>query len=70
MIKNTLQTTRGIDVLTLTTTSVVSPVAAFASGIEQTNNGDMSLSANEVKMKETLKKAGLFAKSMNAILIC
>ncbi|PGT15839.1 hemolysin BL binding component B [Bacillus cereus] len=52
--------------LTLTTTSVVSPVAAFASGIEQTNNGDMFLSANEVKMKETLKKAGLFAKSMNA----
>ncbi|PFA58597.1 hemolysin BL binding component B [Bacillus sp. AFS015896] len=52
--------------LTLTTTTVVSPVAAFASGIEQTNNGDMSLSANEVKMKETLKKAGLFAKSMNA----
>ncbi|PES99212.1 hemolysin [Bacillus cereus] len=52
--------------LTLTTTSVVSPVAAFASEIEQTNNGDMSLSVNEVKMKETLKKAGLFAKSMNA----
>ncbi|MBE7106993.1 hemolytic enterotoxin HBL binding subunit HblB [Bacillus cereus group sp. MG9] len=52
--------------LTLTTTSVVSPVATFASEIEQTNNGDMSLSANEVKMKETLKKAGLFAKSMNA----
>jgi hemolysin BL binding component len=52
--------------LTLTTTSVASPVATFASGIEQTNNGDVSLSANEVKMKETLKKAGLFAKSMNA----
>ncbi|MFB5253054.1 HBL/NHE enterotoxin family protein [Bacillus mycoides] len=52
--------------LTLTTTSVVSPVATFASGIEQTNNGDMSLSANEVKMKETLQKAGLFAKSMSA----
>ncbi|WP_242238090.1 hemolytic enterotoxin HBL binding subunit HblB [Bacillus cereus group sp. BfR-BA-01316] len=52
--------------LTLTTTSVVSPVTTFASGIEQTNNGDMSLSANEVKMKETLQKAGLFAKSMNA----
>jgi hemolysin BL binding component len=51
--------------LTLTTTSVVSPVTTFASGIEQTNNGDMSLSANEVKMKETLQKAGLFAKSMN-----
>ena len=52
--------------LTLTTTSVVSPVATFASEIEQTNNGDMSLSANEAKMKETLQKAGLFAKSMNA----
>jgi len=54
--------------LTLTTTSVVSPVAAFAetSKFEQTNNSDTSLSANEVKMKETLQKAGLFAKSMNA----
>ncbi|HEK9103922.1 TPA: alpha-helical pore-forming toxin family protein [Bacillus pseudomycoides] len=52
--------------LTMTTTSVVSPVATFASEIEQTNNGDTSLSANEAKMKETLQKAGLFAKSMNA----
>ncbi|MBJ8009215.1 hemolytic enterotoxin HBL binding subunit HblB [Bacillus cereus] len=52
--------------LTMTTTSVVSPVAAFASEIEQTNNGDTALSANEAKMKETLQKAGLFAKSMNA----
>ncbi|MBO1582107.1 hemolytic enterotoxin HBL binding subunit HblB [Bacillus sp. XF8] len=52
--------------LTLTTTSVVSPVTAFASGIEQTNNGETSLAANEAKMKETLQKAGLFAKSMNA----
>ncbi|KEK21905.1 hemolysin BL binding component B [Bacillus gaemokensis] len=52
--------------LTMTTTTVVSPVAAFASEIEQTNTGDMSLAANETKMKETLKKAGLFAKSMNA----
>ncbi|QWH20814.1 hemolysin (plasmid) [Bacillus mycoides] len=52
--------------LTITTANVVSPVATFASGIEQTNNGDMSLSANEVKMKETLQKAGLFAKSMSA----
>ncbi|MFJ8528036.1 HBL/NHE enterotoxin family protein [Bacillus sp. NPDC094106] len=52
--------------LTLTTTSVVSPVATYASEIEQTNNGDTSLSANEQKMKETLQKAGLFAKSMNA----
>ncbi|QDQ02003.1 HBL/NHE enterotoxin family protein [Lysinibacillus fusiformis] len=54
--------------LTLTTTSVAPPVAALAgtSKIEQTNNGDTSLSANEVKMKETLQKAGLFAKSMNA----
>ena len=50
--------------LTLTTTSVVSPVATFASEIEQTNTGD-SLSANDAKMKETLQKAGLFAKSMN-----
>ncbi|MES5896581.1 hemolytic enterotoxin HBL binding subunit HblB [Bacillus cereus group sp. RP43] len=52
--------------LTITTANVVSPVATFASGIEQTNNGDTSLSANETKMKETLQKAGLFAKSMNA----
>ncbi|MBE7104496.1 HBL/NHE enterotoxin family protein [Bacillus cereus] len=52
--------------LTMTTTSVVSPVAAFASEIEQTNNGDTALSANEARMKETLQKAGLFAKSMNA----
>ncbi|ENQ3080471.1 TPA: alpha-helical pore-forming toxin family protein [Bacillus pseudomycoides] len=51
--------------LTMTTTSVVSPVAAFASEIEQANTGE-SLSANNVKMKETLQKAGLFAKSMNA----
>ncbi|MGE8001570.1 HBL/NHE enterotoxin family protein [Lysinibacillus sp. NPDC093190] len=54
--------------LTLTTTSVISPVAAFAetSKIEQTNTSDTSLSANEAKMRETLQKAGLFAKSMNA----
>lgn len=54
--------------LTLTTTSVISPVAAFAetSKIEQTNNSDMSLSANEAKMRKTLQEAGLFAKSMNA----
>ncbi|CAI8757440.1 MULTISPECIES: hemolysin BL binding component B [Bacillus] len=52
--------------LTMTTTSVVSPVATYASEIEQTNNGETSLSANEAKMKETLQKAGLFAKSMNA----
>ncbi|MGG0730810.1 HBL/NHE enterotoxin family protein [Bacillus paramycoides] len=51
--------------LTMTTTSVVSPVAAFASEIEQTNTGDMSLSANEAKMKEALQKAGVFARSMN-----
>ncbi|MDZ3952374.1 HBL/NHE enterotoxin family protein [Bacillus thuringiensis] len=52
-------------ILALTTTAVVSPVTAFASEIEQTNNGDTSLSADEVKMKETFKKAGLFAQSMN-----
>ncbi|MGE7939034.1 HBL/NHE enterotoxin family protein [Bacillus paramycoides] len=51
--------------LTMTATSVVSPVAAFASEMEQTNNEDMSFSANEAKMKEALQKAGLFAKSMN-----
>ncbi|PFB77592.1 hemolysin [Bacillus anthracis] len=51
--------------LTITTANVVSPVTTFASGIEQTNNGDTSLSADEAKMKEALKKAGLFAKSMN-----
>ncbi|PEC07858.1 hemolysin [Bacillus toyonensis] len=52
--------------LTMTATSVVSPVATFAGEIEQTNNGDTALSANEARMKETLQKAGLFAKSMNA----
>ncbi|WP_410985663.1 HBL/NHE enterotoxin family protein [Bacillus cereus] len=51
--------------LTMTTTSVVSPVATYASEIEQTNNGDTSLSANEAKMKKALQDAGLFAKSMN-----
>ncbi|SFJ31453.1 MULTISPECIES: HBL/NHE enterotoxin family protein [unclassified Bacillus (in: firmicutes)] len=51
--------------LTLTTTSVVSPVATYASEIGQTNNGDMSLSANEEKMKKALQDAGVFAKSMN-----
>ncbi|MEC2645883.1 alpha-helical pore-forming toxin family protein, partial [Bacillus thuringiensis] len=52
--------------LTITTANVVSPVTTFASEIEQTNNGDTTLSANEARMKETLQKAGLFAKSMNA----
>lgn len=51
--------------LTLTTTYAVTSVAAFASEIEQTNNGDMSLSANEEKMKKALQDAGVFAKSMN-----
>lgn len=54
--------------LTLTSTSIVSPVTAYAttSKMEQTNYDDTSLSANEAKMRETLQKAGLFAKSMNA----
>ncbi|PEI91342.1 HBL/NHE enterotoxin family protein [Bacillus pseudomycoides] len=52
--------------LTLTTTSVVAPVATFASEMEQTTTGDTSLSANNEKMKTTLQKAGVFAKSMNA----
>ncbi|TKA05637.1 hemolysin [Bacillus thuringiensis] len=52
--------------LTITTANVVSPVTTFASEIEQTNNGDTTLSANEARMKETLQKAGLVAKSMNA----
>ncbi|MGG1168818.1 HBL/NHE enterotoxin family protein [Bacillus mycoides] len=51
--------------LTMTTTYAVTPVAAFASEIEQTNNGDMSLSANEEQMKKSLLDAGLFLKSMN-----
>ncbi|EJR45127.1 hemolysin BL-binding component [Bacillus cereus VD107] len=51
--------------LTITTANVVSPVVAFASEIEQTNNGDMSLSANEEQMKKTVQDAGLFVKSMN-----
>ncbi|MGG3523468.1 HBL/NHE enterotoxin family protein [Bacillus pseudomycoides] len=51
--------------LTITTTYAVTPVATFASEIEQTNTGDMSLSANEEKMKKALQDAGVFAKSMN-----
>ncbi|MEH6975923.1 HBL/NHE enterotoxin family protein, partial [Bacillus pseudomycoides] len=51
--------------LTMTTTYAVTPVAVFASEIEQTNNGDMSLSANEEQMKKVLQDAGVFAKSMN-----
>ncbi|WP_026592788.1 hemolysin BL regulatory component HblB [Bacillus sp. UNC437CL72CviS29] len=51
--------------LTITTTYAVTPVATYASEIEQTNNGDISLSANEEQMKKALQDAGLFAKSMN-----
>ncbi|PGC23101.1 hemolysin, partial [Bacillus pseudomycoides] len=45
--------------LTMTTTYAVTPVATFASEIEQTNTGDMSLSANEEKMKTALQDAGV-----------
>ncbi|MED3020683.1 hemolysin, partial [Bacillus thuringiensis] len=43
--------------LTLTTTTVVSPVAAFASEskIEQTSTEDISLSVNSEKMKKALQ---------------
>ncbi|WBO69876.1 HBL/NHE enterotoxin family protein (plasmid) [Bacillus cereus] len=53
--------------LTLTTTTVVSPVAAFASEskIEQTSTEDISLSVNSEKMNKALQDAGVFAKSMN-----
>ncbi|MGX5452588.1 hemolysin BL binding component B [Bacillus cereus] len=53
--------------LTLTTTNVFSPVAAFASEskIEQTSTEDISLSVNSEKMKKALQDAGVFAKSMN-----
>ncbi|PEA80338.1 HBL/NHE enterotoxin family protein [Bacillus pseudomycoides] len=51
--------------LTITTTYAVTPVATFASEIVQTNNGDMSLSANEEQMKKALQDAAVFAKSMN-----
>ncbi|MED3069778.1 hemolysin, partial [Bacillus thuringiensis] len=46
--------------LTLTTTTVVSPVAAFASEskIEQTSTEDISLSVNSEKMKKALQDAG------------
>ncbi|MGN4679735.1 hemolysin BL binding component B [Bacillus cereus group sp. MYBK223-2] len=54
---------------TLTTTPVVSPVAAFASEsenkVEQISTKDMSLSVNNEKMKKALQDAGVFAKSMN-----
>ncbi|KAA0741926.1 hypothetical protein DN389_28165, partial [Bacillus sp. AY3-1] len=51
--------------LIMTTTYAVTPVATFAIETEQTNTGDMSLSANEEKMKKTVQDAGLFAKAMN-----
>ncbi|SFD61374.1 hemolysin BL binding component [Bacillus sp. 491mf] len=51
--------------LTITTTYAVTPVATFASEIVQTNNEDMSLSANEEQMKKALQDAAVFAKSMN-----
>ncbi|AJI08500.1 HBL/NHE enterotoxin family protein [Bacillus cereus] len=53
--------------LTLTTATVVSPVAAFASEskIEQTSTENISLSVNSEKMKKALQDAGGFAKSMN-----
>ncbi|PDY46647.1 hemolysin [Bacillus pseudomycoides] len=51
--------------LTITTTYAITPVAAFASEIAQTNTGDMSLSANEEQMKKALQDAGVFAKFMN-----
>ncbi len=46
--------------LTLTTTTVVSPVAAFASEskIEQTSTEDISLSVNSEKMKKLCKMLG------------
>ena len=51
--------------LTITTTYAVTPIATFASEIEQTNNGDMSLSPNEEQMKKALQDAAVFTKSMN-----
>ncbi|MEH7461081.1 HBL/NHE enterotoxin family protein [Bacillus thuringiensis] len=51
--------------LTITTANAVTPVTAFASEIEQTNTGDISLSANEEQMKKALQDAAVFAKSMN-----
>ncbi|MEH7458835.1 HBL/NHE enterotoxin family protein [Bacillus sp. JJ1127] len=51
--------------LTITTANVVTPVTAFANEIEQTNNGDTSLSANEEQMEKALQDAAVFAKSMN-----
>ncbi|PEE39431.1 hemolysin [Bacillus pseudomycoides] len=51
--------------LTMTTTYAVTPVAAFASEIEQPNTENVSLSANEEQMKKSLQGAGVFAKSMN-----
>ncbi|MEH7281912.1 alpha-helical pore-forming toxin family protein, partial [Bacillus toyonensis] len=51
--------------LIMTTTYALTPIATFAIETEQTNTGDMSLSANEEKMKKTVQDAGLFAKAMN-----
>ncbi|ENQ3080473.1 alpha-helical pore-forming toxin family protein [Bacillus cereus] len=51
--------------LTITTANVVTPVTAFASEVGQTNNGDISLSANEEQMKKVLQDAAVFVKSMN-----
>ncbi|MDA1566088.1 hemolytic enterotoxin HBL binding subunit HblA [Bacillus cereus] len=51
--------------LTITTTYAVIPLETFAIEIEQTNNENISLSANEEQMKKALQDAGLFAKAMN-----
>ncbi|OPA08695.1 hemolytic enterotoxin HBL binding subunit HblA [Bacillus cereus] len=51
--------------LTITTTYAVIPLETFAIEIEQANNENISLSANEEQMKKALQDAGLFAKAMN-----
>ncbi|MDR4458895.1 hemolysin, partial [Bacillus tropicus] len=45
--------------LNITTAKVVKKEKNYASKIEQTNNGDTAIAANEERMKETLQKAGL-----------
>ncbi|PEJ66368.1 HBL/NHE enterotoxin family protein [Bacillus wiedmannii] len=52
--------------LTITATTLATPsTTVFASGIEQSTTENGNLSANTDKMKETLKKAGVFAQAMN-----
>ncbi len=48
--------------LIMTTTYALTPIATFAIETEQTNTGDMSLSANEEKMKKNCTRCWVICK--------